>query len=242
VDKQAQGFTWLHLTDLHIGGRLDDTYWPTVKAELWQDLHNPPVEELRAPDIVFFTGDLSFSGRKHQFDDVARFLDELRHRIGAVPIVAVPGNHDLTRPQETERARFLWLRFLADAFCEPEQARLWAERSPLRDALTDLFEPYTAFAQHSIIEPLQQMNATVVQGVLPGDLSVSLSIRDLRLGIVGLNSTWRQFAGGDFERCVTVHPRQLHAVLHTDKKNKRPFGATPAAPLQPTWCRRGGAG
>src|SRR5262249_12917111 len=30
--------------------------------------------------------------------------------------------------------------------------------------------------------------------------------------------------------------------LFADKKNKRPFGAPPAAPRQRTWCRRGGAG
>src|SRR5262249_50421869 len=31
-------------------------------------------------------------------------------------------------------------------------------------------------------------------------------------------------------------------LLGADKKNKRPFGATPAVPLQRTWCERGGAG
>lgn len=216
MDKQAQGFTWLHLTDLHFGGRPDTTYWPAVKAAFWEDIQNPPVPELSVPDIVFFTGDLSFSGQKNQFDDVARFLDELRDKVGNVPIVTVPGNHDLARPKATDRARFLWLRFFTDAFCGPERDLLWADTSPLRTDLEEMFESYTAFAERFIIEPLQQLNATLVRGILPGDLFVSLSIRDLRIGIVGLNSAWRQFAGGNFEHCVTVHPRQLNSVLQFD--------------------------
>jgi len=114
VDKQAQRCTWLHLTDLHFGGRPDNTYWPVVKAELWKDLQNPPVAELRTPDIVFFTGDLSFSGQKYQFDDVARFLDELRDKVGNVPVVAVPGNHDLVRPQDTAQDNIVHIQWRDD--------------------------------------------------------------------------------------------------------------------------------
>jgi hypothetical protein len=216
VDEQTRGITWLHLTDLHRGGRSDNTYWPTVKAALWEDLRNPPARELATPDIVFFTGDLSFSGQKAQFEDVAKFLGELRTIVGDIPVVAVPGNHDLVRPKDTDRARFLWLRFFTDAFCGLEQEIMWADTSPLRNDLEKMFEPYTAFAECQIIEPLHKLNATLVKGILPGDLFVALSIRDLRVGIVGLNSAWRQFTGGNFERLVTVHPRQLNAILRDD--------------------------
>ncbi len=34
----------------------------------------------------------------------------------------------------------------------------------------------------------------------------------------------------------------LTRIFYTDKKNKRPFGATLAAPLQRTWCWQGGTG
>src|SRR5262249_50275345 len=44
------------------------------------------------------------------------------------------------------------------------------------------------------------------------------------------------------ERWVRTQEAYYAQDAKADKKNKRPFGATPGAPLQRTWCRRGGAG
>jgi predicted MPP superfamily phosphohydrolase len=51
------------------------------------------------PHLVFFTGDLAFSGAREEYDLLEkRFLGPLRQALGAdCPILTVPGNHDVER-------------------------------------------------------------------------------------------------------------------------------------------------
>jgi hypothetical protein len=52
----------------------------------------------------------------------------------------------------------------------------------------------------------------VKTGALPGDFSVTLESGGRRIGIVGLNTTFLQLAGGDYEGRLVWDARQLHAV------------------------------
>jgi 3',5'-cyclic AMP phosphodiesterase CpdA len=70
----------LHVSDLHIGTRQD--------AAIEHSL-NALVAEVR-PDLVVATGDLAHRGRRAQHQRAAALLRGL-----GVPVVAVPGNHDI---------------------------------------------------------------------------------------------------------------------------------------------------
>ena len=47
---------------------------------------------------------------------------------------------------------------------------------------------------------------------MPGDMSLSLSLHGLEIGIVGLNSAFLQLTGANFQERLHLHPRQLHEV------------------------------
>ena len=98
-------FNWLHLTDLHRGMEDQDWLWQNVMERLIEDLDY--LHPKSGPwDLILFTGDLAQRGTKGQFDAVDALLSELRRRIaerqnGRRPILlAVPGNHDLQRPDD----------------------------------------------------------------------------------------------------------------------------------------------
>ena len=59
-------FTWLHLTDLHVGMANQDWLWPTLKTLLLDD-----IEKLHAVtgdwDLVVFSGDLTQRGAKNEW-------------------------------------------------------------------------------------------------------------------------------------------------------------------------------
>ena len=72
--------TILHVSDLHVGARGAPDVGDSLAAL---------VERLR-PDLVVASGDLTHRGRRGQHELAASFLQGLD-----VPVVAVPGNHDI---------------------------------------------------------------------------------------------------------------------------------------------------
>jgi 3',5'-cyclic AMP phosphodiesterase CpdA len=77
-----------HISDLHFG-RHD----PLVAAGLLADLAS------EKPDLVAVSGDLTQRARRHEFAAAREFLDRF-----AVPVIAVPGNHDVPLYNPLRRA------------------------------------------------------------------------------------------------------------------------------------------
>ncbi len=93
-----------HISDLHFC-RTDAAVVEALAAELNDD----------RPDLVAISGDLTMRARRREYRAARAFLDRLQ-----APILAVPGNHDITPFRLLER--FLdplarWRRFVAE---EPE--------------------------------------------------------------------------------------------------------------------------
>ena len=76
-----------HLSDLHFGA--DD---PAVVAALTAELNRDP------PALVAISGDLTMGARGREFRAARAFIDGLR-----APVLAVPGNHDITPYKLLER-------------------------------------------------------------------------------------------------------------------------------------------
>lgn len=83
--------TLLHISDLHFG----PPYVSKVGESLLQK-----ASELK-PDVVVVSGDLTQRAKPSQFAEARRFLD----RLPAVPLVVVPGNHDVPLYRIIERIR-----------------------------------------------------------------------------------------------------------------------------------------
>lgn len=95
-----------HLSDLHFGA--DE---PAVVAALAEDIAQTP------PDLVAVSGDLTQRARVREFEAAARFLRAL-----PAPVLAVPGNHDVTPFDLLERFADPWGRWRSYIAAETEPA------------------------------------------------------------------------------------------------------------------------
>jgi 3',5'-cyclic AMP phosphodiesterase CpdA len=92
----------LHISDLHLGRKAASEPL-TALRELIPEL---------APEILVVTGDLTHRGRREELEHARELLDSL-----ALPILAVPGNHDIpyTFPTRFTRTRVEWERVFESA-------------------------------------------------------------------------------------------------------------------------------
>lgn len=98
-----------HLTDLHFGA--ED---PAVVAALAADVG------AARPDLVAVSGDLTQGARHREFAAAAAFLRGL-----ATPVLAVPGNHDVTPYRLLERFADPWRRWRQHI--APETEPVWSD-------------------------------------------------------------------------------------------------------------------
>lgn len=100
-----------HLTDLHFGA-----HDPAVVAALREEIRSD------RPDLVAISGDLTQGGRHAEFRAARAFMDSL-----GVPVLAVPGNHDITPYNLMERFTDPYARWRRAIGAETEPAWMDAE-------------------------------------------------------------------------------------------------------------------
>lgn len=207
VVPQRGSVGWLHLTDLHQGMHSSQWLWPNVLSTLFDDLAR--LHDHCGPwDLVLFTGDLTQRGSEDEFNKLDQTLERLWRRfeqLGSRPkLIAVPGNHDLKRPENwydpVPLALSQWHRHR-----ELRDRVLDASDNPYIVELRRYFAAYTEWCARSPWFPRENVR----QGLLPGDLAVSCSIGGLDVGVIGLNSTFLQLTGENFFERLDIHPRQL---------------------------------
>lgn len=81
--------TILHVSDLHFG----PVYVPAVGEAALRAAH------ALEPDVIVASGDFTLRAKREQYAEARAFLD----RLPAVPLVAVPGNHDVPLYRAAER-------------------------------------------------------------------------------------------------------------------------------------------
>lgn len=218
---------WLHFSDLHLAPG-EARWW-----QLEEDLRNSIASTVKAiggaPDLVLLTGDLTDSGAPEQFDLVDVFFDKLEGWLGARPfVVAVPGNHDVVRPQGREARAFAFLDKLVDGKEDPDLAdQLWRERDAT--PIAPLFAPYIAWSARRMV---RQARPDIVAhpSHFPGDLLVTVAIPGVTpVTIVGLNSTWLQYSDSDYSGRLMVPREQFYSALGGPKDDplaplRSPFG------------------
>jgi hypothetical protein len=220
-DKEFTRIRFLHLTDLHLGAEAQSWQWPQVKKAFFEDLEN--IADRCAPwDLVFFTGDLVFSGTQQQYKEVTKFLDALWmhfQKLGSDPLLmTVPGNHDLFRPPAPRRGGKKTASFRA-----AEHLKLWQERSdvaeefwadpkcPYRKATERCFKWYVDWWRKHELNRLEEN-----EGLLAGDFTATFSKDGIRLGVLGLNSAAFQLLDGDYFRMLGIHPKQFVSACVED--------------------------
>lgn len=205
-------FSWLHLTDFHYGLKGQDCLWPTLREPFLESLGR--LHKRCGPwDVVFFTGDLVQSGSAEQFAEMqAQVLEPLWQRLtelgsGDAVLLAVPGNHDLTRPSPDGDDPALDSLLDKCGFSRIED-KFWSQpKGGYRQVVNRAFANYSAWWSQA-----PRRAAGVKDGMLPGDFSVTIACGEHRIGVIGLNTAFLQLAGGDYEGHLHWNTRQLQAV------------------------------
>jgi 3',5'-cyclic AMP phosphodiesterase CpdA len=98
-----------HLTDVHFGATN-----PEVVEGLTRELAESP------PDLVVISGDLTMGARRSEFRAARAFIDSL-----GAPVLAVPGNHDITPYRLIERLILPYARWREEI--SPETEPVWMD-------------------------------------------------------------------------------------------------------------------
>ncbi|POF44359.1 hypothetical protein B0D71_06130 [Pseudomonas laurylsulfativorans] len=208
-------FSWLHLSDLHIGMKSHKWMWQNVKHQVYDDFRYLQSEHGKW-DVVIFSGDLTQKGDPEEFALLTKNLQEMWEVFGDAGfrpyLFCVPGNHDLVRPNALDP-----VKLALDNWWETPKLRnaFWSkDGSSFRSTLSQYFENFEkwkAQLKDAGIPLLEEAS-----GVIPGDVTSIYSSGDLKVGLVGLNSTWLQLDGEDHKGRLHIDPYQLSAVTGGD--------------------------
>lgn len=205
-------FSWLHLTDLHFGLDNQKTLWSTLREPFFESLAE--LHDTTGPwQAVFFTGDLVQQGKSAEFIDMQKeVLDRLWDKLnelgsGEAKLLAVPGNHDLVRPDPFGDNAAVDALLDKNGFSRIAE-KFW--RNPTgsyANVITQAFGAYSDWWQNAPHRP-----RGIKLGLLPGDFACTLAHEGHKIGIVGLNTAFLQLQGGDYKEKLVWDSRQLMAV------------------------------
>lgn len=202
---------WLHFSDLHVGTGSQSWMWPQLKLKLFDDLKKQYL--ITGPwDLVFFTGDLTSSGS--EFSDLEKILHELWQefeQLGCEPKLAVvPGNHDLSRPVSHNATAKVLKNWQNE---KDIQALFWeTENNEYKKLVKKMFSNYVNWTKTTTIPMIPHK-----LGAMPGDLSAQITLNEVKLGIVGLNTSFLQFCDSFKENTLELHQIQLNTVLDSQQ-------------------------
>lgn len=208
-------FSWLHLSDLHVGMKTNKWMWPNVKHQVYDDFRF--LQEVHGKwDIVVFSGDLTQKGEAAEFSSLTNTLQEMWKVFdegGFQPkLFCVPGNHDLVRPHALDPVKLA----LDNWWNNPTlRNSFWTKDAEvLRSSVSKYFENFQTWKNS-----LQEAGIPIldsVEGMIPGDISSTLTAGELKIGLIGLNSTWLQLDGSDYKGKLHIDPTQLGMVTSGD--------------------------
>ena len=157
-----------------------------------------------AVDFVLASGDLAFSGHNSQYELVRAFFRDLASRLSlpTTRIFCVPGNHDVQRDRCTT--------------CFAGAQHLLQSHNDVYTFLADTEERNTLLARQENFRCFQaDFFAEQPRTPTADDLGYAstLTVDDLRIAILGLNSAWLSQGGTADERQLLVGEHQVTSAI-----------------------------
>ena len=160
-------------------------------------------------------------GSKDEFARFETLMLEVRAQLapGAL-LLAIPGNHDLVRPKAADSAvaGLMQLWGVASKGEGSVQELFWKDTSSSqRHVVETAFANYVEWWKGSALNPANAVPDVESRvslshyhsGLLPGDFRATITRNDIRLGVIGLNSTFLQLTGGNLQGTLSVGLPQI---------------------------------
>lgn len=223
IDRlQREGaLTWLHLSDIHFGGP-DPDGRPAVLNQLLKDIEERKAKDGISPDLIFITGDIAWSGKAEQYENMALpFLQELQFVTGVERdrIFLIPGNHDIDRSLVSNRSATLLAEdLLAEGSKKNEKAIstfLYGNDAEDRKYLLKKHSAYIEFVKKYFphCAPLFDPCAYIAKVSVPDGLPFS------KLWVLGLNSAWLSREGETKGNLLLGFPQVQKALGFIEAEN-----------------------
>lgn len=196
--------SWAHLSDFHF--KADSDYGRDAVLEaLLDDLRlfaTKDAEPQRGAqpiglDLLLITGDIAFSGKREEYLRAEAFLGELMKATGVPPekVFLVPGNHDIDL-DESEPL------YQGEIQGRTKFEEYWPFPKRRKRVFGEALAKYRDFARRinlALDFPVEQ----------PGGFCRQVDIRDRRLALVGLGSSWLGRGGKNDRGNLIVGKEQL---------------------------------
>ncbi len=190
----ARRVSWLHLSDIHFCAR-DAWRDSAARGSLLEFLEAEMGESLPVPDLILCTGDIAFGELRtqslaHQYEEAREFISRVMNlarnvspELDYTRLFMVPGNHDVDRSAVNTDAQLYLVGLARDSRRHVDDInRRLADGSPAyRDTLKRL-AAYREFAM-SMCPHIKWDDQHL-------HYAHSLTIHDVPVQIVGLNSAW----------------------------------------------------
>jgi UDP-2,3-diacylglucosamine pyrophosphatase LpxH len=194
----AAQISWLHLSDFHFREKVA---WSqdVVTKSLLDDVRARYVGA-NAPNLLFLTGDIAFSGKREEYILAESFVAEIREALKLTPerIFVVPGNHDIDLEREIDA--FTGARALLK---NPEEVDRFFAKDGRRKTLFSRQEEYRAFANR--ISPADSRIFT------PSSYAHHrcIWVGPIRVRVLLLDSAWLAQGGTTDSGCLVLGERQI---------------------------------
>ncbi len=211
-------FRWLHLSDLHFGSERNTAILANVRQAFFEDLKQRHAKH--GPwDAILFSGDLVQSGTAEQFNRLdSEFLDPLREELRKMGttnpwLLAVPGNHDLARPDAGNASSALD-GLLEQPIGKRLLEKLWDKKGQeYQTEIAKCLQNYSDWWKRASAKwnaNPARAGFSMKAGLFPGDFAATLQLpMGVQVGIAGVNTTFLQLAGGNYEGRLAMNPMQI---------------------------------
>ncbi|HEX5703177.1 MAG TPA: metallophosphoesterase [Pyrinomonadaceae bacterium] len=180
--KDGRVLTWLHLSDVHFQNAVGAMRWTQdkVKESFLSQLPKLLAEWELSPDLLFFTGDIAYSGEIEQYQIANDFLKQIESRLSKqIRTYVVPGNHDVAwskidndkRLRKTLSDQYEVSDFFVNTANEPDRKKTFAR-----------FDDFWKFLDDKLPKPPIFKNDYFYVD--------QFEHSGVKLGVAGLNSAW----------------------------------------------------
>ena len=177
MNELSKELKWLHISDFHLK---ENIKWSQdlVLNSLLEDVKKKYSGESR-PDLIFVTGDISFSGKKAEFNMAQEFIDKISEvtLVEKNNIFFVPGNHDIDRNEEEDA--IVGARGLTKSLAELD--RIYSNPKRLK-TLYNRQKNYRDFANSNRTIKIYSDDSSIH--------NIEIELKSIKIKILLLDSAW----------------------------------------------------